>query len=75
MRELPAIRPRQLIRALERAGFFVHHVRGSHHYLRHTDKPSLLITIPVHNRDLKRGTLRAILRQAGISPDDLHDLL
>jgi predicted RNA binding protein YcfA (HicA-like mRNA interferase family) len=75
MRELPAIRPRQLIRALERAGFFVHHVRGSHHYLRHAEKPGLLITVPVHNRDLKRGTLRAILRQAGISPDDLPDLV
>ena len=34
MSDLPVVRPRQLIRALERAGFFVHHIRGSHHYLR-----------------------------------------
>jgi predicted RNA binding protein YcfA (HicA-like mRNA interferase family) len=33
MSGLPVLRLRQLIRALERAGFFVHHVRGSHHYL------------------------------------------
>jgi predicted RNA binding protein YcfA (HicA-like mRNA interferase family) len=75
MSDLPVVRPRQLIRALERAGFFVHHIRGSHHYLRHPDRPSLLITVPVHTRDLKRGTLRTILRQAGLTPDDLRSLL
>jgi len=52
-----------------------HHVRGSHHYLRHPDKFGVLVTIPYHNRDLKRGTLRAILRQAGISLEELLDLL
>jgi predicted RNA binding protein YcfA (HicA-like mRNA interferase family) len=75
MSELPVVRPRQLIRALERAGFFVHHIRGSHHYLRHPDKPGILVTVPYHSRDLKRGTLRAILRQAGLTPDQLRDLL
>ena len=75
MSDLPVVRPRQLIRALERAGFFVHHIRGSHHYMRHPDRPGLLITVPVHTRDLKRGTLRAILRQAGLTPDDLRSLL
>jgi len=72
---LPVVSPRQLIRALERAGFFVHHIRGSHYYLRHPDKPGILVTVPYHGRDLKRGTLRSILRQAGISVDELVDLL
>jgi predicted RNA binding protein YcfA (HicA-like mRNA interferase family) len=75
MNGLPVVRPRQLIRALERAGFVVHHVRGSHYYLRHPEKPGLLVTIPYHNRDLKRATLRSILRQAGITPEELRDLL
>jgi predicted RNA binding protein YcfA (HicA-like mRNA interferase family) len=75
MSGLPVVRPRQLIRALERAGFFVHHIRGSHHYLRHPDKPGVLVVVPVHNRDLKRGTLRAILRDSGITAEDLRDLL
>jgi predicted RNA binding protein YcfA (HicA-like mRNA interferase family) len=74
MNGLPVVRPRQLIRALERAGFIVHHVRGSHHYLRHPEKPEL-VTVPYLNRDLKRGTLRSILRQAGITPEELTDLL
>jgi len=72
---LPVVSPRQLIRALERAGFFVHHIRGSHYYLRHPDKPGILVTVPYHGRDLKRGTLRSILRQAGTSVDELVDLL
>ena len=75
MTGLPVVTPRQLIRVLERAGFSVHHVRGSHHYLRHPDKPGVLVTIPYHGRDLKRGTLRSILRQAGISVSELADLL
>jgi predicted RNA binding protein YcfA (HicA-like mRNA interferase family) len=75
MNGLPVVRPRQLIRVLERAGFVVHHVRWSHHYLRHPEKPELLVTVPYPSRDLKRGTLRSILRQAGITPEELTDSL
>ena len=75
MTGLPIVAPRQLIRALERAGLFIHHVRGSHYYLRHPEKPGLLVTVPYHSRDLKRGTLRSILRQAEISVSDFVDLL
>ncbi|MGE0259838.1 MAG: type II toxin-antitoxin system HicA family toxin [Alphaproteobacteria bacterium] len=75
MSDLPVIRPRQLIRALERAGFFVHHIRGSHYYPRHPGKPGVLVTVPYHNRDLKRGTLRAVLRQSGLTATELHTLL
>jgi predicted RNA binding protein YcfA (HicA-like mRNA interferase family) len=60
---------------LERAGYVVHHIRGSHYYLRHPDQPGLLLTVPYHNRDLKQGTLRAILRQAGLTFEDLRRLL
>lgn len=75
MPDLPVVTPRQLIRALRRAGFFVHHVRGSHHYLKHPDKPGLLVSVPYHSRDLKRGTLGSILRQAGMTAEELIDLL
>ena len=75
MNGLPVVTPRQLIRAPRRAGFELHHVRGSHRYFRHPDRPGILVTIPFHNRDLKRGSLRAILRQAGLSTDDLARLL
>jgi predicted RNA binding protein YcfA (HicA-like mRNA interferase family) len=75
MTRLPAVKPRQLIRALERAGFFVHHVTGSHYYLKHPDHPTLRVTVAYHNKDLKRGTLRSILREVGLTVDDLLRLL
>jgi predicted RNA binding protein YcfA (HicA-like mRNA interferase family) len=77
MASLPVVTPRQLIPSvpLERAGWFVHHVRGSHHFLKHGDFPGLRITVAYHSRPLKRGTLRAILRQANLTADELRDLL
>ena len=55
---LPALKSRVVIRALERAGFFLHHATGSHQILKHPDRPAARVTVPLHNRDLKRGTLR-----------------
>ena len=40
---LPALKPRKVLQALKRAGFFVHHSRGSHHYLDPTLTPILVI--------------------------------
>ena len=72
--KLPAVNPRQLIRVLERRGWQLERVRGSHHVLVHPDERRA-VTVPVHNRELKAGTLAAILRSAGISRDELRDLL
>jgi len=72
---LPALRPREVIRALERAGFFLHHATGSHHYFKHADKPGRLVTVPVHPGDLKRSVLVSILKQAGVTPEDFLELL
>lgn len=44
---LPALRPREVIRALERAGFFLHHTTGSHHYFKHPHEPGRRVTVPV----------------------------
>lgn len=75
MSRLPAVRPREAIRALERGGFYVHHVTGSHHYLKHPDQPRIRVTVPFHRKDLPRGTLRAIIKQAGFSDQEFIDLL
>lgn len=75
MTRLPVVRPRQLIRALERAVFYVHHVTGSHHVLKHPADGTRRVIVPYHNDDLKRGTLGAILTQAGLSADELRKLL
>ena len=74
-RQLPTLRPRQAIRALERAGFLLLRVRGSHHYFQQPDRPDLLVCVPVHPGDLKRSVLRSILRQADLTVDAFLDLL
>ena len=60
---------------LDRAGYYVHHVTGSHHAIRHPDKPSVRVTVARHNKDLKAGTLREIIKQAGLTVDEFIDLL
>jgi predicted RNA binding protein YcfA (HicA-like mRNA interferase family) len=75
MEPLPVVTPRQLIRALEKAGFFAHQVRGSHHYLKHPRDESLRVTGAYHPKPLKRGTLRAILRQADLTAEELMELI
>ena len=74
-RKLPALAPADMLRALHRAGFTVQRVKGSHHHLRHADRPALRVVVPVHRGDLPPGTVNAILRQAGLSQKELLDLL
>ena len=63
MPELPVCSGTEVIRALERLGFRVVRQRGSHVMLR---KGMAGCVVPLH-RELKRGTLSGILRQAGVS--------
>lgn len=65
---------REAIRALERAGYLVDRRRGSHVVLRHPQPPFRRLIVPDHP-ELARGTLRAILRQAGLSVEEFLDLL
>jgi predicted RNA binding protein YcfA (HicA-like mRNA interferase family) len=69
-----AVRKSALVRALEKAGFKVARVAGSHHILRHPDGRGT--TVPVHpGRDLAKGTLRGILDDVGLTAEDLRRLL
>ena len=69
MNRLPPAKPRLVLRALQRAGFVIHHTSGSHYILKHPGKPAR-VTLPYHNRDLKRRTLESILDQAGVTIED-----
>ncbi|MCO5315809.1 MAG: type II toxin-antitoxin system HicA family toxin [Solirubrobacterales bacterium] len=72
---LPPVTGKQAIAALEKDGWYVKRVRGSHHVMRHPDIPDA-IPVPVHgNREIKRGTLSSILRVAGLSRDEFVRLL
>jgi len=73
--KLPAVSGKQVIAALEREGWYLKRIRGSHHVLRHPTIPDA-IPVPVHgNRPIKRGTLASILRAAGTSRDEFTKLL
>jgi predicted RNA binding protein YcfA (HicA-like mRNA interferase family) len=74
---IPIVKPKELIRALQRAGFFIHHTSGSHHILKHPakNKEHLRVTVPYHNKDLKRKTLASIIEQAGYSVEEFIQLL
>ncbi|MBI4093379.1 type II toxin-antitoxin system HicA family toxin [Candidatus Kaiserbacteria bacterium] len=70
MPRLPSRTGRQIIRILREHGFVLDHVTGSHHILVSLDGKRR-VTVPVHRRDVPKGTLREILRQAGLTPTDL----
>jgi predicted RNA binding protein YcfA (HicA-like mRNA interferase family) len=73
---LPALRARDVIRALERAGFAISRTSGSHCRLIHASDPTRRVTVPLHgSTDLKRGTLRGIINQAGLTVAQFMALL
>ena len=74
MTKLPRVKPRQVIKALKRAGFYIDHISGSH-YILYRDDHSPPISIPYHNKDLKIGTLKSILKQAKLSVKKFIELL
>ena len=66
MAKLPRLTGSEMLRFLEREGFEVVRIRGSHHFLQ---KENLRTSVPAHaGKDLKVGTLRSILRDIQMSP-------
>jgi predicted RNA binding protein YcfA (HicA-like mRNA interferase family) len=72
---LPTLRPEKVLKALLRAGFYIHHTKGSHHFLKHPERPGLRVTIAMHKADLKRKTLASIIDQADYSVEEFLELL
>lgn len=76
MAKLPVLKPKQVIAALERAGFYIHHQRGSHARLLHKTRGDLHVTVPVHNKDIPPSLLKhRILKQAGLTGEEFLKLL
>lgn len=67
---------RQLVRALERLGWRVDRIRGSHHIMRHLDRPGSTLAIPVHgNETLPIGTQLSIMKDAGVDVAEFNELV
>jgi predicted RNA binding protein YcfA (HicA-like mRNA interferase family) len=74
MPKLPAVRPREIIRFLERKGFVLDHVSGSH-FVYYDPVSKRRAVVPQHNRDIPKGTLLSLLREAGFTREELIDFL
>lgn len=74
MTRLPRVTGKEIVRSLQKAGFSVDRTRGSHVFLKHSDGRAT--AVPVHSGEtLGPGLLRALLRDAKLSVEDLIDLL
>jgi len=65
--KLPVISEERLIKILVRVGFTVRRQSGSHVVLQ---KGYIVFSVPLHE-ELKKGTLKAILNQSGLTVEDL----
>lgn len=73
---LPSLKARQVMRALERAGFIHVRSKGSHRVFQHPDDPTRRTIVADHGgKDIPRGTLREIIDQAGFTVEEFIDLL
>jgi predicted RNA binding protein YcfA (HicA-like mRNA interferase family) len=72
--QLPRISGQDVVKALRQIGYDFDHQRGSHIVLRHRHPPHRRLTVP-DNSEVAKGTLRAIIRQAGLSVDGFKALL
>lgn len=73
MSKLPQVSGADTVRALQKAGFLIRRQHGSHVILRRPE-PFAQTVVPDH-RQIDRGTLRAILRQANLSVEKFTELL
>jgi len=64
---------RQIVKALRRTGFVVDHQRGSHVFLHNLEK-NISVVVPLH-KELKKGTLHSILKKAGLTIDQVKELV
>lgn len=74
MRKLPTISGKELCKILKKIGYSIDHQTGSHIILRNENPPHRRLTIPNH-KEIAKGTLRAILRQAGLTVEEFIELM
>jgi len=71
MHKLPSLTSQKVIKILERKGFVLDRAKGSHRIYYHSGSKRRVV-IPYHRKDLPKGTLIEILKQAGIGKEELE---
>ncbi len=74
MTKIPSLKPRKLAKIVEKEGFIFDRQKGSH-AVYYREKDHRRIVIPMHNQDMKLGTLRGIIADMGLSVEDFIELL
>jgi len=75
MTQVPVVKPKKVVKALERAGFIFVRQRGSHIHFRHPDRPGI-VTVPKNKKDLHPKTLKTIVeKQAKMTMEEFVQLL
>ena len=74
MSQLPQVSGRKVIQALGKLGYEFDRQRSSHIILRQNTAPYRRIVVPDH-KEVAKGTLRAIIRQVGLTVEEFRALL
>ena len=69
MDNLPALTPKAVMKILEKHGFILDRIKGSH-YIYYQPKTKRIVVVPMHKGSLPKGTLLEILKQSGIERDN-----
>lgn len=72
--KLPALKPQEVIKALNRVGFEKARQTGSHLILVNKTTRKI-IPVPMHNKDIKRGLLLSIIKQVDLTTEEFIKLL
>jgi predicted RNA binding protein YcfA (HicA-like mRNA interferase family) len=72
--KLPSISGREAVKAFQRLGYEIDHQTGSHIILRHVKPPYRRLAVLSH-KEVAKGTLRALIRQAGLTVKEFLELL
>ena len=72
--KLPVVSGAEAVKALRKIGYELDEQEGSHMIVRHLQPPHRRLSVPNH-KELAKGTLRALIRQAGLTVEEFHQLL
>ena len=72
MSKLTIVSAADMVRILKKLEFVEIRQKGSHKFLSHKDGKSTVV--PMHNKDLKRGLIKGILRDAGLTDDEYEEI-
>lgn len=72
--KLPVVSGQEALKAFQKIGYIFDHQTGSHIIIRNSNPPFRRLTIPDH-REIAKGTLRSLIREAGLTVEQFADLL